>query len=264
MASIPKAIVHCFLPTANFFIFGATFSFQQQAIMAIQYYLLPNPVSSDPDAHYARVDHHQNYDGSDVVREMLHRGTTFSRPDLLGAIELFTDVVSDLVARGNRVNLPLANFGPVIKGTFDGATDSFDADRHALYPSISAGTRLHAGLRKASMEKVLRPLPKPIVSYLRDTATGQVNGQLTPGNIAVIKGRALGFDQAQPDEGVFFIHSSGTATRVSEIGSHYDREIICLIPPGLAAGDYTLEVRSAFTQARHIRTGRLLATLTLP
>jgi len=190
--------------------------------MAIKYYILPYPVSSDPDAHYARVAPHRSLDEEAIAQDMVNRGTSFSKADILGVLQLLTDSIRFQVSQGNRVNLALARFGPVVKGRFNSRDDHFDDDRYALRVQVQSGSRLQTALKAAEVEKIARPLPKPVVLEFTDVASQQVNARITPANMGIVTGRNLLFDPSQADEGLFFIDSAGAATRV----------VIMPIPPG--------------------------------
>ncbi len=64
-----------------------------------------------------------------------------------------------------------------------------------------------------------------------------------------VNGHRLKFDQADPTQGVFFIAVDGSETRASLMVKNTARQLIFEAPAGLAAGDYTLEVRVNYSQA---------------
>jgi hypothetical protein len=70
----------------------------------------------------------------------------------------------------------------------------------------------------------------------------------------------LGFDPADPEQGIFFLAADNGATRVSIVGKNTAAELMFLVPATLVPGDYSLELRT--TMGNHvIRTGRLATTL---
>jgi hypothetical protein len=76
--------------------------------MPIKYYLQPNPVTPDPNDQSARVLPNASLTLEDIIAKMMLRGTTVTEADTRAVLNLFFDVVSDEVADGNFVNLPLA------------------------------------------------------------------------------------------------------------------------------------------------------------
>ena len=75
-------------------------------------------------------------------------------------------------------------------------------------------------------------------------------------------GHRLKFDASDTNQGIFFIASDGTATRVTVVGRNMPADLMFMVPDGLAAGEYTLEVRAAFA-TNDIRVGGLAVSLTV-
>jgi hypothetical protein len=54
----------------------------------------------------------------------------------------------------------------------------------------------------------------------------------------------LSFDPADPEQGVYFVAVDGTETKVEVIGHNRPSNLTFIIPQTLAAGDYTVLVKS--------------------
>lgn len=229
--------------------------------MAIQYYLQPNPITPDPDDHSARVISKGIRNLDDIVQQALKRGSALTEPDLLGAGKLLFDVIADNVAEGYTVHTPVANIRPGMKGVFDSARDTFDSSRHLLRPTLSEGSLLKEKMRTATPEKVVQQPPAPALTAFRDINSGNFNAVVTPGGMGEITGEELKFDAANPDEGIYFIASDGSEFKVEVLGQRTEGTLMFIIPAGLTAGEYTLEVRRAYTSDNTIRKGQLNDTL---
>jgi hypothetical protein len=169
-----------------------------------------------------------------------------------------------LVLDGKHVNTPLANFGVSIKGVFNGKGDTFDPARHRLKATVSAGKRLRRTIPdrgRTIQEEAHLPAPNP--EEYNDVNTGKRNGVLTPGGMGQVVGYRLKFDPADASQGIFFVASDGSATKVDVAGHNRPRELMFMIPASLAVGDYALEVRAAVPGSTQVRTGTLPATLTV-
>lgn len=225
--------------------------------MAIKYYLQPNPITPDPNDQSARVLVQNVLNLEDVIQEAKRRGTTLTETDLRASINLGIETICYLVAQGNNVNTPLANFRAGINGVFANATDSFDPSRHTVKATISPGTMLIDAMSKASVEKVLQPLPSPTLIEYFDVNTQSTNSKLTPGGIGQIVGEELKYNTANAAEGIFIVSSAGVATKVTIIASRTEGKLMFNVPAPLAAGSYTLEVRRGYGNAGTIRTGSL-------
>jgi hypothetical protein len=230
--------------------------------MPIKYYLQPNPVTPDPNDQSARVLPNASLTLEDIIAKMMQRGTTVTEADTRAVLNLFFDVVSDEVADGNFVNLPLANIRVGISGVFTSITDSFDPSRHSIRATLSPGLLLSEKMQKVRLEKTLQPLPSPVILEFLNINTNTTNSVLTPGGIGQIVGEELKFNPNNPQEGIFFVAADGTETKVQIIASRTEGKLVFSIPT-LPAGNYTLEVRRAYTKENIIRKGVLSDTLTV-
>ncbi len=225
--------------------------------MAMKYYLQPNPVTPDPNDQSARVLVNNVFNFEDIVQEAKRRGTTLTETDLRAAGYLIFETICYVIAQGNSVNLPIANFRAGITGVFTSATDTFDASRHTTKCSISQGSMLYEYMAKAILEKVLMAQPSPTLVEYFDINTQTANAKLTPGGIGRIAGEELKFNPANAAEGIFITSSTGTETKVTVIASRTEGKLMFSIPSGLAAGNYTLEVRKGYGNSAAIRSGLL-------
>lgn len=95
-----------------------------------------------------------------------------------------------------------------------------------------------------------------------DVSSDMHNGTLTPGGMGQIVGHRLKFDASDENQGIFFVAADGTATRVTVVGRNMPADLMFMVPDGLTAGEYTLEVRAAFA-SNDVRSGALAVTLTV-
>lgn len=225
--------------------------------MAIKYYLQPNPITPDPNDQSARVVSNQVHDLESITKEMLKRGSTVTEADVLAVLKVFFEVVTDEVAEGNNVNLPLVNIKPSVNGVFTSATDSFDASRHITKASITAGILLNQKMSGAVVEKTTQATAGPVLIEFTDINSQNTNSILTSGGIGQIIGEELKFNPANAAEGIYFVASDGTATKVAIVASRTEGKLVFSIPT-LAVGTYTLEVRKGYGSATIVvRTGSL-------
>jgi hypothetical protein len=230
--------------------------------MPIKYYLQPNTATPDPNDQSARVLPNEVLDANTIIQRMLKRGTTLTETDIKAVLNLLFDVVTDEIAAGNHVNLPMANFRPSVTGVFTSITDSFDPARHTRKGTISQGTMLAQKMQKATVEKVMQSIPIPVLLEYFDFNTQAVNSNLTPNGIGQIIGEELKFDPSKPEEGVYFVAENGTETKVSVLANRTEGKLVFNIPV-LTAGNYSLEVRRIYTKNNQVRTGVLVDTLTV-
>ena len=235
--------------------------------MAIKYALFENNLTSDPDDYNAVVQITSGVDTEAIIQRVLDQGSTVTEADLLAAAADLVKATKSFLLQGARVHFfGLADFFPRVKGKFTGPTDSFDPARHSVDVAANPGTRVRNEVRaEAAVEKVeaVKPAPNPI--QFADNGSGTTNDQITVGNIGAISGSRLKYDEAQADEGVFFIATAGGETKVpnAAMQTNMPSTLLFLIPTALVDGAYNLEVRARISGGTSLRVGRLDATLTV-
>jgi len=230
----------------------------------IPYALFENPLTDDPNDRLARVISLGTVDVEGLVDDIIKRGTTVTRPDLLAALDLYHQVITDRLLAGYRVNTPVVNLGVSIKGTFNGLQDEFDRSRHLLGATATPGKLVRGGVRdQGRPEKREARLPAPNPIEYQDFGSETRNSVLTPGSPGQLTGRRLKFYPADEEQGLFFIAGDGSATRASMVMRNKPADLMFIVPAGLAAGEYKLEVRAAMTEEGAVRSGQLSHTLTV-
>ena len=227
------------------------------------YSLTPNHLTSDPNDYFARIRTKGSIDQSDLVADMLKRGTTLNQPELEGTVKLLFEACVDRLVDGYSVHTPMGDMTLSLKGVFNGMDDSFDSTRHIVDVSISSTPELRQSIKSAvTLNRVDRSGKRPLPAEFHDLYSGEVNGPLVAGTLVRLMGSNLKFDSEDETQGVFFIDSEGSETKIENIGVNKPRELIFNIPTTLTSGDYTIEVRAII--GKTVETGRLPVTLTLP
>lgn len=129
--------------------------------MSIQYYLLPNTATADPNDCYALVVTRDNLDNDALAQELVQRGAATSKAQALAVLAACQEIIAQKVAEGYAINTPLFTARPGINGVFTNPTDTFDPARHTIVGNLSGGPLLREQLGGASTEKILRPAPRP-------------------------------------------------------------------------------------------------------
>ncbi len=234
--------------------------------MPIHYALFENNVTTDPDDYSAAVQAIDSADLDTLVRRMLERGSTTTRADILAVMEDAIGACESLLLDGMRVNFGgLVELFPRVRGVFNGVTDTFDPARHSVDVGANPGIRVRQTVRDqatVTKDEAVKPAPNPL--EFRDIGSDTTNDQITPGNIGQLSGSRLKYDVAQVDEGVYFIASvGGAAIKVFTLQKNKPAQLVFLLPAGLLAGTYYLEVRARMRGGADLRTGRLDAVLTV-
>jgi hypothetical protein len=233
--------------------------------MTINYSLAENNLTSDPDDYVAMVQPVATAGLEDVIERMVAQGSTVTRADIVSVLEDFHSAVESMVLEGMNVNTPGANFRASIRGMFNGQSDGFDAARHQVWAIATAGSRYRKAIRdRAEVIKQEAVTPRPNPLEYTDMNTDERNSVLTPGGMGQIVGHRLKFDPGDAAQGIFFIAEDGGAeTKVDVVGLNKPGSLMCVVPAGLAAGDYVLAVRAAWRDGEDVRTGTLDEVLTV-
>ncbi len=228
----------------------------------IKYFLQPNPITTDPNDQSARIMSNATLNLQDIVTLATKRGTSLTETDLTAAANLMFDVITDEVANGNNITLPLVNIRPSIKGVFFSATDSFDSSRHIKRATLSSGLLLSSKMKSAKVEKITSIAPSPVLIEYADVNSGTTNSLLTPGGIGNITGEELKYNPDNADEGIFLVPlNEGETVKITVVATRTEGSLMFSIPAGLQAGPYRLEVRKAYGVNLTVRTGSLNETL---
>jgi hypothetical protein len=226
--------------------------------MTIEYSLVENKLTATEGIYRAMVQPKETIDLDEIIERIVRRGSTLMREDVMAVLEAYHDTISQLIEDGSNVTTPTANYSLSIKGVFTGADDSFDPARHRLDVRVNSGQMLRRQAELMNAAKIEANIPRPNPLTFQDPANG--NGSTTPGSGGKIKGHRLKFDEADPQQGVFFMAEDGTAVRVSQILSNKPGEVIFIVPT-LTAGSYQLEVRVLF--GKQLRRGLLEKAITI-
>ncbi len=232
--------------------------------MAINYVLEPNHLTPDPNDQKARVIANNTLGVDDLVKKIAKRGTTLTETDIRAVLNIYFEEASEIVAEGNALNTPLVNLRPSIQGVFTEPTDVFDPKRHTIYASISQGTTLSSVVANATVSKNSgSSAAAPDIVIYNDVKTN-TSTIATKGNIGKIVGTELKYDPTNAAEGIFFINTKTQAeTKVDTVAQHTATTLMFLVPATLVAGNYYLEVRKAYGNAKAIRKDRYETVLTV-
>lgn len=226
----------------------------------LPYALFENKLTSDPNDYLAQTQTVGTVTEEELISEMVSRGSTLTRAEAMSFLEEFFLALKKSLIAGYNVNTGLFNIMPSILGVFNGIDDTFDPARHSVRINITPGIKLRA------IEKEFKPVkneavkPVPSLISFKDVASGLVNQLVTPGGVGQLAGHRLNFDESDPTQGIFFVASNGTATRVATMVRHKPAELIFMIP-ALSPGNYYVEVKAASRNSKDIRIGRLMHDL---
>ncbi|GHV62076.1 hypothetical protein FACS1894195_3560 [Bacteroidia bacterium] len=199
---------------------------------------------------------------------MLKRGTLLTKADILAVLEVYREVIDDLVADGNAVTTDLMHITPSIAGVFNGMGDNFDPSRHIVKVNLNQGAALRLAAKRIKPKKVQVADPVPYIVEVKDILSGSVNEHLTAGGVIQLRGSRLRFVEEGYVNGIFLIPvADAPEMRLSVVVENKPARLITLLPSNLVAGEYHLEVRTTYTTSpkpsHTLKVGRFHKTLTV-
>ncbi|MGF7137816.1 DNA-binding domain-containing protein [Roseimarinus sediminis] len=228
----------------------------------LKYYLAENYLTPDPSDFMAQVNTSRSYTLDDVVKEMLRRGTSLTGTDVYAVLNLFHQVIGDVITEGYSINLPLCNGQPSISGVFSSPADSFDPNRHVLKYNLNPGLLIRDAIREIKTEKIDPTDKSPYIEQYIDVLSHTTNDVLTSKGIGEIQGSRIAFDATDEEQGIWLVATDGTATKVSTVAMNKPSKVIFMVPE-LAAGEYELLLKVKYPGSKTLRetTHRKLLTV---
>jgi hypothetical protein len=228
----------------------------------LKYHLAENLLTAEPNDYMAQVEVSKSYAFDDVVAEMLNRGTSLTKTDILAVLNLFHQVTGNLVEQGYAMNLPLCNGSPSISGVFNGPSDSFDTNRHYIKYNLNPGTVVRDAVKKIKTEKTDPTDKLPYIEQYFDVASQTQGDVLTPGGIGELQGSRLAFDASDAEQGIWFVATGGAETKVTSVAMNKPAKLIFMVPQ-LPAGEYEVKIRVKFKGSKLGREAILRKILTV-
>ena len=211
----------------------------------IKYYLKKNLLSKDEANYIAQVAASGTIDYDKLIDKILGKGTTLTRPDLYAALEALNDVIEEYIAEGYNINMPLYSIGYSISGTFTGANDQFDPERHQLNINFSRSTATRKLGESIKHEKVAAPAASNVISEYLDTTSNTADALINPGGGFMIMGENIKLLGDDPSVGLYFVAADGTEYKCTAIIENKPKKLTGVNPP-LAAGTYHLKLATQY------------------
>lgn len=229
-----------------------------------KYYLTKNYLLNDENKFVAMVFNSKPKDLNDIISYMVNEGAGLTRPQAIAYFERLMQTVGFWLENGCAVNTPLVKFHTSISGSFRDEMDCFDVSRHQLNIRATPGNRMKSIVTNAKLERSKALNKVPVVLYCIDILTEEENSVVSPGGIGILRGLALSFDKADPQQGVFMVPASkyGPEVRVVKYSLIKPQQVHFLCPP-LVPGEYTVEVRTKSRNGKELLCGALQSAITV-
>lgn len=226
--------------------------------MYLFYSLQDNPLTPDPTDFRAQVQNNPRLTVEEVVEKMTVEGSILKKTECNAVIKAFLQEITRNIGQGIGFTSEYFTLYHTISGVFVNAKDEFDPERHQININLFRNTEMRRAVEKIITKKLQNVVPVPELIELYDYASDSTNQQITPGSTAELSGELIKIENPEAmEQGVFFIHSSGTAYRVERIRNNTRGKLTFMIPGGMKKGEYSLEVRTTISGSKEIRKGTM-------
>ncbi len=209
--------------------------------MQLNYSLVENLLTERPDDYSAQTHSLGSVGREALISRILSKGTLLTRTDVLAVLNGLEEAVVDTLLEGYTITAPLFNTSFSISGVFEGATDSFDPNRHRLNINLTKGTLLRDVEKRIKLEKIHSTAAQPQIQEVKDSVSGTVNEKLTTGGVVELRGYSLKIKGDNPACGLWFVAENGEETKATVFINNKPSNVIAMIP-ALAAGSYRVKI----------------------
>jgi hypothetical protein len=186
-----------------------------------------------------------------LVSEMATFNTTITEADTLGVLNVMKRLLIKYVNLGYIVHTPLGYFHASASGSTDDLLELFEPKRHdnnhaiaLLYcPSTEVNTKMKDGIQTERVSN--RLITMPSIDMVQNAA-GDADAEIHPGDIVLILGDYLKYDETDEKQGIF-LSKTGTETKLTYCPHNTGGQLEARIPSDLAAGIYGVIIRNVPT-----------------
>lgn len=221
----------------------------------LKYSLTENLLTDRPDDWSAQTHAVGSLDKEAVITRMLNRGTLLTRTDIVAVLNALEETATEAVSEGYTLNLPLLNTSFSISGVFDGPLDTFDGNRHRLHVNLAKSSVLREAENSVKLEKTNAVAPMPQIQEVKDSVSGALNEELTPGGVIEVRGHNLKIEGIDPAVGLWFVNGNGEEIKAEVMIENKPSRIIAMIPSLSIGQTYHLKLATQYAGG-----GKLLKT----
>lgn len=231
---------------------------RKEQIMPIQYKVLPNLLTSPP-SYVARPIAQNTLDYDALAAQISLHNPTIPAETAKAVLEAFREEVIRQLASGNTVNLKgFVSFVVSMPVRLAQPSDSLPSDPVDVKakPSVSLKQKV---AQQAEYLRLPYAEKSPDISAAYDTNTN-IAGWIREDHGFRLDGSNIGFDAADPAQGVFLTDADGRTTQQTKISLNNPSKIIITpdfskkhsAPPNV---EKTIAVRARYTANGQLRTG---------
>jgi hypothetical protein len=218
--------------------------------MALRIRAARNNLGTSESAFYALAAWSEVVESDDFIERMALGRTTLSKSDIMAVFQLAREELARLLAEGCYVKTPLGSAIPRASGKLKSPDEPFQPGRGGSGHELRFDFRLDPGIASEALAGIrcVREADEDLRSPRILSAVSiqsLVDGQARCGDLLRVSGKRLKFDPADESLGLFFREAGGLEHRSRLYAQVQPSTILAEVPAELAAGTYSLMVRTA-------------------
>lgn len=231
----------------------------------LKVFLKRNFLVEAPNNYSTVLSSNRSLTQDDLIDEMIAEGIQMKRDKVKNVVTRFNKKAADKTLSGFNVNTGLVYMRPMVRGTFYDRT--WNPEVNPVYVSIMQGIELRTAVSETEVY-ILGEQVDPLELYtLKDSLTGAIDGTLTKGRNAELRGAYIKLAGDDPAVGIT-LRNTATQTEkklaAEDIVLNEPSRLLLYIPLTLEAGEYELTLTTQFTGSDKLLKRPRSVTLGLP
>ncbi|MDR1678812.1 MAG: DUF4469 domain-containing protein [Prevotellaceae bacterium] len=218
------------------------------------FYLIENTVTKEEGDKIAKVKSKKTKSIEDIAEQIVQQRTEYRKDTIVNVMKLVNSTKLEFLLQGEKVNDGISILEPAITGIFTDDTNFVEGVHNCIINS-HVTNEIHAMLAqvKGTYNGLSMENGGASIDGITDSATGAVNGEVTPGKAITITGnkiRVVPEEDETPESCITY-----TNTETQQVITQEDPLIIndpskiVLQLPGLTKGLYLLTVKTLYSNS---------------
>ena len=226
----------------------------EKTILTVDLY--DNVLTEKPGDYSGKIRITGTLHNKDIAQRFVEGRTEYRAETIENILNITDDLKIAAIAEGkslvDKVGQHLLNIG----GPFDGKKSDYRSADNPIGVTFTPSSELFKALENIYVNADIATVG-PMIEEITDSTTKSLNGQLTSGKPAVIKGSNILLKGDDPSVGVYFTpEAGGEPVKVDLIVQNTNSQIIISIPE-LSDGQYYLSVTTqASSNYKQVKTPR--------
>ena len=186
-----------------------------------------------------------------VLDRMAAKNPGLHRETMSASINLYHEVISELVMNGYSVNTDLFRAVPQLKGLAEG--NAWNPEKNSIYVSLTQGKKLREEIKDTTVQILGDRQATMYINGTLDAATRATNLSATAGRNFTVLGKNIKVAGTDASVGITLTASEGgsvTKLDADMLEVNDPSRLIILLPSGLKDGEYTLTVTTQFVAGK--------------